>query len=71
MIKETKETMEVGVFNLEQKVGEITLPVPYSGQVENLYTNQFIELKDGKLTLQTDPIRFMVKKELYNSIAVK
>ncbi len=63
--------MEVGVFNLEQKVGEITLPVPYSGQVENLYTNQFIELKDGKLTLQTDPIRFMVKKELYNSIAVK
>ncbi len=71
LIKETKETMEVGVFNLEQKVGEITLPVPYSGQVENLYTNQFIELKDGKLTLQTDPIRFMVKKELYNSITVK
>ncbi len=71
LIKETREVMEIGIFNLEQKVGGISLPVSFSGQVNNLYTNHPIHLENGKLELQAEPVRIKIKKELYNPSAVK
>lgn len=71
LFKESDETIEIGVFNLEQRTGEIPLPYPITGQVENLYTNQIVELSEGKLRLKAEPIRLVIKKVLYNPIAVK
>jgi hypothetical protein len=62
-LKESEETIEIGVFNLEQKVGKFTLPYPVSGHVEDLYANRAIELVNGTLSLQAEPIRFTVKKD--------
>ncbi|BES65512.1 alpha-amylase family glycosyl hydrolase [Gottschalkiaceae bacterium SANA] len=63
LMKESEEKIEIGVFNLEQKIGKITLPYPVSGHLEDLYTNQAIELVKGTLSLQAEPIRFIVKKD--------
>lgn len=63
--------VEFGVFNLEQKSGYVVLPIDFTGEVENVYTGESIQIESGRINLSDDPIRFKLPKELYNPIAVK
>jgi glycosidase len=50
----------VGVFNLEQKLGDISVPVP-DGTYENLISAKQIKVEDGKMTLGVEPIIFALE----------
>ncbi|OCL26499.1 alpha-amylase [Orenia metallireducens] len=52
----------VGIFNLEQKLGDISVPVS-DGKYENLISAKTIKVEDGKVTLSVEPIIFAVEVE--------